>query len=69
MYAVYEEARDALGLNDYQVSKLANVTPQALSAWKHGKYTPKASRLKRIAAVVRCPLADLIPDEDKKGGK
>lgn len=58
MYEKYVKARDALGMNDNQVSKLTGgiVSNTTLSAWKKGTYTPKVDKLILIAKALGKPV-------------
>lgn len=49
MYEIYARLRDEKGLNDYRVSKAVGISAASLSDWKHGKSTPKADKLQRLA--------------------
>lgn len=55
-YAVYEKARNAQGLTNYQVAKKTGITPSTLSDWKHGRYTPKLDKLVKISELLSMSL-------------
>lgn len=60
MYKTYENYRfyrERLGLSDYAVSKLANVTTSTLSDWKTGKHHPNYKSIEKIAKAL-----DINPD-------
>ena len=64
MYKHYAKIRDSRNLNDYQVSKLANIRSSCLYDWKSGYYTPKVDKLAKIAKVLEVPLEELLNLDD-----
>lgn len=66
MYQKYARLRDSRGLTDYQVAKDLNIPKSSISSWKHGVYTPKADKLKKIADYFGVSL-DYLVEEIKKG--
>lgn len=62
MYKDYERIRDAHGLIDADVVRLAGVPQQTLSAWRQGLYTPKVDKLARIATYFGVTIDDLVPE-------
>lgn len=61
-YETYSMYRDAVGLTDYRVAKLAGFTSATFTEWKNGKYTPKEAKRKKIADVLGITLAELDGD-------
>ena len=56
MYTRYAELRDALGVNDYKVSKDTGIPASTFSDWKSGRSKPKAEKLMKIADYFHKPL-------------
>ena len=52
MYERYCKLRDAKGLTDYKVAKLAGIGQSTLSDWKKGRSAPKNEKLKKILDVL-----------------
>lgn len=61
-YETYAKYRDAAGLTDYRVAKLAGFTSATFTEWKNGRYTPKEAKRKKIADVLGITLAELDGD-------
>lgn len=55
-YEEYAYLRDQKGLRDSDVCKLTGITPATLSDWKHGRYTPKLEKMRKLLEVVGDPL-------------
>lgn len=55
-YAIYEKARKKHGFSNYEVAKLTGITASTLCDWKHGRYTPKLDKLKKISELLCVPL-------------
>ncbi|WP_167957927.1 helix-turn-helix domain-containing protein [Anaerosporobacter faecicola] len=49
MYKKFEELLLKKGVTAYKVSKSTGIATATLTAWKQGKYTPKADKLQKIA--------------------
>ena len=49
MYDIFQSLLEAHGCTAYQVSKATGIPTATLSAWKKGKYTPKAANMQKIA--------------------
>lgn len=60
MYEKYAKIRDERGMNDYQVAKASGVATSTLTSWKHGVYTPKLDKFRKIAAVLDVTIDDLL---------
>lgn len=56
MYQKYAKLRDAKGVTDAQVARETGILSTTLSEWKHGKYTPKADKLLKLANYFGVPL-------------
>ena len=50
-----QEAADRIGVSKTNVLN-----------WEHGKTRPRVARLKKIAAVYGCSVADLLDDDPRK---
>ena len=61
-YETYAMLRDAAGLTDYQVAKLAGISRPTLSDWKNGRYTPKDDKRRKIAEVLGVSIDALDGD-------
>lgn len=57
-----ERAREARGMNQSELARALDVTPQAVQKWEAGG-TPRNARLSDIAAVLRVSVADLLGEE------
>lgn len=51
--------RLARGLSQVELAKLLGVSEFTVQKWETGKRNPRAKRLKRLARILRCPLAAL----------
>ena len=49
MYQKYLELRQKAGITDYKVAKATGISTATLTNWKHGRYVPKANKIKAIA--------------------
>lgn len=49
MYKKYAQLRDKAGVTDYKVSKETGIPTATFTNWKHGRYNPKADKIKAIA--------------------
>ena len=58
-YKRYAKARNKMKLNDYSVSKAANVSTGTLSDWKSGRYMPKFDKISKIAEVVNTTVSEI----------
>ena len=54
------KARDVARLTQAELAEQIGVTSQAVSQWERGETTPEVRNLRRIAAALQVPLADLI---------
>lgn len=63
MYEIYAALRDARGMSDYQVAKETGIATATMSAWKHGRYTPKIEKLLKIAKLFGVTIDDLLAPE------
>lgn len=64
MYAKYAELRDAKNVRDADVAEATGVPQNTLSAWKNGKYTPKADKLIKIADYFGISLDELVREQE-----
>lgn len=56
MYRNFEKLLDEHGATPYEVSKATGISTATLTNWKHGRYTPKIDKLKKIADYFGVPL-------------
>lgn len=59
-YNAYAQYRDALGVNDYYISKQSGVSASTLSEWSKGLYCPSADTLMKICDVVKAPIENIL---------
>lgn len=60
MYTKFEKLLKKNKVTAYRVSKETGIPTATLTAWKHGKYTPKADKLLKIANYFNVPLETLL---------
>ena len=65
-YGNYCAIRDAQGLTDYKVAKLAGVGSSMFVDWRTGRSAPKLERLRKIAAALNVDVYELIKDTEKE---
>lgn len=58
------ELREAKGLNQAELARLANVTPSALNKVENGSRGLDQQWMQRLAPLLDCSPADLLPRED-----
>lgn len=63
MYEVFEKKAKEKGVTAYQVAKATDISNSTLCDWKHGRYTPKADKLIKLAEYFGCDVMDFY----KKG--
>lgn len=51
-YEKYKTFRDAKGLKDADIAKIAGISPSTLTDWKQGKSIPKYEKMARIALAL-----------------
>lgn len=65
MYEFYERIRNAKGLKDFDVCKMAGIAPGTMSDWKNGRIRSlKADKLQRIADVLGVSIEYLMTGEE-----
>ncbi len=64
MYSMYADLRDQHKLTDYRVAKDTGISTSTLTNWKHGRYTPKANKLKILADYFGVSLETLLYGEE-----
>lgn len=65
-YERYAEFRDAKGMTDYKISRLAGIPPSTFSDWKSGRYTPKLETQMKIANILKLSPRELVSRDDIK---
>lgn len=53
-------ARENKGLNQSELARLLNITPQAVQKWEQGKSIPKGKRLEALASALDVPVTELF---------
>ena len=69
MYSMYADLRDQHKLTDYRVAKDTGISTSTLTNWKHGRYTPKANKLKILADYFGVSLETLLYGEEDINAK
>lgn len=69
MYSKYADLRDQRKLTDYRVSKDTGISTSTLTNWKHGRYIPKANKLKILADYFDVSLETLLYGEENTNVK
>lgn len=64
----YRRLRMLASLSVEEAAKRIGVTKGNIGHWEAGRNQPRVSRLRRIADVYGCSVADLLDDDDKKEG-
>jgi len=69
MYERFEELLNQRAITAYQVSKDTGIATATLSEWKHGRYKPKADKLKILADYFGVTIEYFLEktDQDKAG--
>ena len=66
-YETHAAIRDAQGLNDHRVAKMAEIEYATINNWKRGLYTPKEENRRKIADALGVSLEYLdTGDLDKE---
>lgn len=60
LYEKYASRRDELGLTDYKVAKIAEISRSIISDWKKGKSTPNVDNRARIARAIKKSITFLV---------
>lgn len=58
--------RISAGLTQQQLADLVGVTSASISSWERGAKSPSKKYLPRLAAALRCPVADLMSHTAEK---
>lgn len=64
-YSAYEKIRDAKGLRDGSVARIAGITRSTFTEWKAGRSHPKAEKLIKISDALGVSLQELASGELK----
>lgn len=62
----FRAARVAAGLSVQDVMDNMGVTNAAVCMWETGRTLPRADKLLALAALYRCPVEELLRDNNKK---
>ena len=57
---IIAEARERLGINQSELARRLNVTPQAVQAWESGKSVPRPKKLVEIAEALNISTHDAL---------
>ncbi|HEX7125041.1 MAG TPA: helix-turn-helix transcriptional regulator [Thermodesulfobacteriota bacterium] len=55
-----DELQRAAGVSDQELCAAIDISDETLRRWKAGEYVPNASKLARMATVLRCKVADFF---------
>ena len=55
--------REETGESQIDIARLAGVSPQAVSAWECGKYTPSTKKLRKVASHFGVSMEYLLDDD------
>lgn len=64
-----KEVREAAGLNQRQLSRLAGLDPANLNSYEQGRLTPSVATLLRIARALGVSLDELVSVEEPDGNR
>ena len=57
-------ARKNAGLTQKQLGERLNISYQTIAQWENGLRNPKLETLRKIAKEVRCPITDLLTEDE-----
>ena len=57
-------AREALGLNQSELARELNVTPQSVQAWEADKNVPRPKKIEALAAVLKTSISHLMGETE-----
>ena len=66
MYKKFVELLNETGKMAYQVAKDTGVSAATLSSWKHGRYSPKVDKLKKLADYFGVPIDYFLGWKEEK---
>lgn len=66
MYAIFERLLKERGVTAYRVSKDTDIAFSTFTDWKHGRSSPKADKLLKIAQYFNVPVEYLITGKGVK---
>lgn len=62
MYSRFEKAIREKGVTPYKLAKDVGISNVTLTQWKHGRYTPKFDKLKKIADYLEMDVMELLDE-------
>lgn len=62
----FKRFRLLASMSTEEAARRIGVCPSNIGHWEAGRTQPRVSRLRRIADVYGCTIADLLDDDDKK---
>ena len=62
----FKRARLLAAMSTEEAARRIGVCQSNINHWEAGRTQPRVSRLRRIADVYGCSVADLIDDDNKK---
>lgn len=63
---VLKEARNEIGLNQYEVAKKVNVTKQTYLKWESGSTEPKASQIALLSKILKISADEICTGKINK---
>lgn len=58
-----KKLREAHGLTQSELGKIAGVSDKAVSSWEHGLSVPRMGAIEHIAAYFHVPKGDIVNDD------
>jgi phage repressor protein C with HTH and peptisase S24 domain len=62
-------AREALGLNQSELARKLDVSPQSVQAWESGRTAPRNPRIRQLSDVLRVSVAYLMGESDSNAAQ
>lgn len=60
-------ARERQGLNQSELARKLDISPQAVQNWEAGKSSPRGARIREVASILQISVDHLLFGEDKAG--
>lgn len=54
-------------MSQKELAERMDLDPSSISQWESGRTFPRPRRLRRLAEILECSVADLIAEDDKDG--
>lgn len=63
-----KKAREAAGLNQSELARLLDITPQAVQKWEAGETLPRGRRMEQLCRVLNVSVGELMDGNASSGG-